>query len=46
VKACAFVYVVRDEGIDSKHVHAVHAGDMALGTLLSRRRFPAEALAN
>jgi hypothetical protein len=39
--AYAFVYVVHNEGINSKHVHVVHAGDKAYGRLLGRRRFPA-----
>lgn len=37
----AFVYAVHNEGIASKHVHVVHAGDKAFGKLLGRRRFPA-----
>jgi hypothetical protein len=37
----AFVYVVRNKGIASKHVHVVHAGDKAYGKLMGRRRFPA-----
>jgi hypothetical protein len=37
----AFVYAVHNEGIASKHVHVVHAGDKAYGKLLGRRRFPA-----
>ena len=39
----AFVYAVHNEGISSKHVHVVHAGDKAHGKLLGRRRFPAAA---
>ena len=41
--AYAFVYVVHNEGINSKHVHVVHAGDKVYGKLLGRRRFPAAA---
>jgi hypothetical protein len=39
----AFVYAVHNEGIASKHVHVVHAGDKAYGKLLGRRRFAAVA---
>ncbi|KNZ34152.1 MAG: hypothetical protein AD742_01740 [Methylibium sp. NZG] len=39
----AFVYAVHNEGVSSKHVHVVHAGDKAYGRLMGRRRFPAAA---